>query len=428
MSSNILELHNQNLVKIMQHLEHNNDPRARQALAMAKDDQFHPLNETALQSQRSDQNDTAFDADIFNSPILYGADHSPFSPLPTAAHVQTILTQDITHPNLYDFAPSRGSPQLDAAATTKLLANIPNPAYAEPGAILHMSSPTFDALRTNHMPWESAGILGTSAFQMTVSPAPEVFDLEFSPNYFFTTLMTGLKVWIAYPPRHGNLMALQRRYEALAGGSVFLALADTLQHGIALIQRPGETLMLPPYWLHMSFSVECSTSAGYFLATALKYIERLLSIDLHVSGLRMWDSEAVQQSELVSYVEMLAEHLDVILNQSEELGDFKNDGVVSELCMNWDKVTVQAPERGTLKVQVCRLCSLIEDEDERRRIQRIWQRAWLEFMLNESRRKDECRICGVKVAPVADYRLPGMESLEYQSRAHFVMAHWVAAL
>jgi hypothetical protein len=278
------------------------------------------------------------------------------------------------------------------------------------------------------MPWAGDGILGQSNLQMTVTPAGETFDLEFSLHYYFCTLLTGTKVVVACPPHHGNPLTLQHQYVKLvneAVGSVFLDIASELQHGIAIVQKAGETLMIPPFWAYMSFCVETCTSAGYFIATALKFMERMVSIDLQVATVLMWPSKIEQQAELVQYVESLALHLDVLLNQPSSFVGFKPGAVVREICNNCDRELVQAPERGMLKAQVCRLCSLIEDVGERMRVQRIWQRAWIEF-LREKRKRPECRLCKVRGADMPSF--DQKESVEDGILAHFVAAYWVVRL
>jgi len=169
---------------------------------------------------------------------------------------------------------------------------------------------------------------------------------------------------------------------------MFLGIASELKHGIAMIQKAGQTLMIPSYWSYMSSIVETSTSAGYSLATVLKYVERLVSIDLQVALIMTWPSISEQRTELIQYVENLAKHLDVIFNRT---GSFEpcnaKDVIMEEVCNKWDEKVVEAPE--TLKAQVYWLCGLIEDEGECMRVQRIWESAWLEKLHRERKEEKE---------------------------------------
>ncbi|KAF2830013.1 hypothetical protein CC86DRAFT_436047, partial [Ophiobolus disseminans] len=380
----ILALHSQDLVDVMLHLEHCNDPRAKHVFNLANRGTLHPLNEQKLKPLRLKKSGV-FNEQIFNSPILYPPASLPFDFLPTVAEVQRALKEDISGPNTYRFAPPLGSAEKDAHATIKLLNNIPNPAFSDRGAIIHMTSPTFDRLRTKTMPWAADGILGQSDFQITVAPANEVFDLEYSPYYTFSTLLSGEKIWIAYPPGHGNLDVLQRQYASLAGrtsGAVFMPIVDDLQHGIAIVQTRGQTLMLPPFWSYLVVSTTTSTAATYSLSTALTFPERMQNIRVQVDGARMWPDISTQQSEIIILAESLAQHLERILNTAWTGTKFKVDPVIKDTCARWDAV----------KESVARLCKMIDDGGKRMRVERMWQDAWLVFLKQGSRVKGECRI------------------------------------
>ena len=207
MAPEYISFHDQDLADTMQLLKTLTDPRAREVFAMAQRGELYALNEARLKTLRSLQG-TIFHNDVYSTPILSGNEDLPFDALPTDGEIQKALIQDISSKNTYRFAPSSGTRVKDAQATTKLLQNISNPQYDERGAIIHMSSPTFDNLHTRNIPWPGDGILGQSNLQMTVAPAAEIFDLEFSQHYYFCTLLTGTKVVVAFPSSNGNPLAL----------------------------------------------------------------------------------------------------------------------------------------------------------------------------------------------------------------------------
>jgi hypothetical protein len=167
-----------------------------------------------------------FPEDPFESPILSGLEEIPFISLASTAQIQDALKGDIGGNNTFRFASSRGSP-----------------IYNERGAIIRMQSPASKTL-----PWQVDGVLGQSNFQMTAAPAHEVFDLTYYEDYVFFTLLTGNKVRIAYSPFYNNPTILQKQYKKLqssASGPIFLNILDKLHHGIAIIQKLGQTLMFP---------------------------------------------------------------------------------------------------------------------------------------------------------------------------------------
>jgi hypothetical protein len=414
-----LKHHSQDLEDVMIVLERCGDRRAEQAFSLAHRGALHALNETDLKPLRS-RTVSVFPEDPEESPVLSGIEELPFASLPTKALVERILKDDIGGTNSFMFAPSRGSPEKDAYATMKLLDNIGNPGYGERGAVIHMQSPTFDQLRSKKLAWQADGLLGQSNFQMTVAPAHEVFDLVYYENYMFSMLLTGSKVWIAYPPFHNNPAILQQRYEELQrskSGPVFMQLSEKLQHGIAIVQKPAQTLMLPPFWSFMVFCTETSTSAEQFLATARKFMERLVSINMYLSVLRMWPSKEREQVELVKYVDSLATHLDMILKNSCK--PFKADGVIRELCVKWENPTGTGFPAVKLKDELSRLCATIEDKEVEKRLTDKILQAWHDFLESKKKKIPECRMCHMRIE-----HMPYTGTPSARLREHFVHIHW----
>jgi hypothetical protein len=412
MTSTRLALHTQTLEDVILLFERCSDPRATLAFRLALTGSFHALDETVLQHLRKKAS-SIFPEDITDSPILSDPTDLPFRFLPTSTEIASILKKDIGGPNTFRFAPSLGSPDVDAQATLDLLNNISNANYNARGAIIHMHSPTLHRLRSKPPHWPTSdGILGHSPVQITTAPSNEVFDLAVYENYLFSTLLVGRRVVVAYPPRYPNLSTLRRRYEELQrnnSGPVFLRVAEELQHGIAIIQQPGETLMLPPFWSHIAFCVETSVVAESVLATGRKYVDRLVNIDLSLNVIGMWPSSQTEQLEVVKYATSLADHFGLVLGN--RIKHFKGDKVIAEVCAKWD--------RG-ISAQVGRLCEGIAEEGERERIRNVFRGAWITFLEAKRKKKAECRICHAKVQ-MMPYEGTPTERLEH----HFVDVHGI---
>lgn len=379
-----LALHNQDLVDVMLELERFTDSRAAFAFKMAEKGHVHALDEIELKELRNAHRGI-FNPSEWESPILSGFEEGPFISLPTVAQTQHILKTDIGGENFFRFAPSRGSPEKDAHAIMKLLDNVGNPTYREPGSVIQMRSPTFDRLRSASPNWNTDGFLGQSAFQMTITPAKEVFEPEYYEHHFFSTLLTGSKVWLAFPPLHGNSDVLQKAYEDMhvrSSPPKSIHLLRKLQHGIAIIQKPGQTLMIPPFWSVMVFCTETSTSCGFFIATALKFMDRVRNMDIWLAVNRLWDDKEEEQAHLVKYAAEFAGHLSQILKDSFK--HFRAGPVIAEICREWMKNTEDIiAERGaksvlpykSMKDKMVELCAAIEDQAERARIEDIFQKA-----------------------------------------------------
>jgi hypothetical protein len=413
MTSTRLALHTQTLEDVILLLERCSDPRATLAFRLALTGSLHALDETALQHLRK-KDSGIFPKDIPDSPLLSGLTNLPFPSLLISTSTARILKQDIGGPNPFRFAPSLGSPAFDAQATLALLNNISNPNYSARRAIIHMHSPTLNRLRSRKPPhWPASdGILGHSALQITIAPSNEVFDLAVYENYLFSTLLVGRRVLVAYPPLRSNLSVLEQRYRELQGnncGPVFLRVAEELQHGIAIIQQAGETLMLPPFWSHVAFCIETCVSAECFLATGWKYVDRLVNVELSLSVIGMWPSSETAQVELVKYATSLADHFGLVFGN--KIKHFKGDKAIAEVCVKWD--------RG-ISGHVGRLCEGIAEDGERERIRDVFMGAWMTFLEAKRKKKAECRICHAKVQ-IMPYEGTPTERLE----RHFIDVHGI---
>jgi hypothetical protein len=210
---------------------------------------------------------------------------------------------------------SRGTPGDKIVATRNLLANISNPTYNEPGAIRHMRSLTLDQVKAEATGWEALGVLGHSTLEVTVAPAKEVFELECYQNYLSTTLLSGRKVWLVFPPTQENLDRLHQVYKDMYDSAPLTVphVLVQMQHGIAIIQNSGQTLLLPPYWAAMAFCTRTSTSCGFFTATATNFMQRVQCMDLRLSITALCETTEQQQAHFVQHATELATHLASIL-------------------------------------------------------------------------------------------------------------------
>jgi hypothetical protein len=123
-----------------------------------------------------------------------------------------------------------------------------------------------------------------------------------------------------------------------------MALRSVLKHGIVIIQKPRQVLLLPPFWIYTTFCTETCTAASYVIATALKYADHLSHTDLFLVLTRLWSSKEKEQTELCKHAASLAEHLQQVLNDT--FSHSKPAPVIQELCKKWD---TRAPDRTGLR-------------------------------------------------------------------------------
>ncbi|CAG5156588.1 uncharacterized protein ALTATR162_LOCUS4385 [Alternaria atra] len=374
------------------------DHRAAFAFEMARGGRVHPLDENELKHFRKEK-DGVFGLFQWDTPTLSEELPFTFTSPPGPAAVEKALKSDIGGENYFRFAPSRGSPDDDAAAITRLLDNIGNARYSEPGAVVHMQSPTFNRARRWIPGWEGDGMLSQSDFQIIIAPAGEVFELEYYDHHFSTTLLTGSKVWLTFPPLQTNLDVLRKAYEGMHSANtsrVSLGILAEMQHGIFVIQKPGQTLLFPPYWSLMTFCTEASTSCGFFLATAAQYMSRIKNMDLWLTVNLFWDTAQLQQSYLVKYATELASHFSIIMGG--DLKRFKVGPVQNQICTEWVKIAPKkTAEFENMKEKIGRLLSLIKNNDEREKIDDLFRDAWIEFLQSKRKKRPECRLCHTRI-------------------------------
>ncbi|RYO54326.1 hypothetical protein AA0116_g9246 [Alternaria tenuissima] len=393
------DLHNQDLVDVMAELErYQVDHRAAFAFEMAQRGRVHPLNEDELKHFRKEK-DGVFGPSPWDTPNLSTELPFTFSSLPSPASVENAIKNDIGGENHFRFAPSRGSQDDDATAIMHLLDNIQTPTYSDPGAVVHMQSPTFNRAWRWMPGWESEGMLGQSDFLLTVAPAGEVFELEYHDHHFSTTLLTGSKVWLTFPPLQANLDVLRKAYGEMHAANtsrVALDILAEMQHGIFIIQKPGQTLLFPPFWSHMIFNTATSVSCGFFIATAAQYVYRTRNMDLWLSLNLFWDSAEEQQNHLENYAAELATHLSTIMTGNFKR--FKVANVQNAICREWVK-TAQKKETDfeSMQEKIGGLLGLIDDEEEREKIDEMFRVVWIEFVQLKRKKKPECRLCHVRI-------------------------------
>ncbi|KAH3945928.1 hypothetical protein HBH98_112530 [Parastagonospora nodorum] len=398
-------LHTQDLIDIMVELDHwKFEPRFAKALKMANRGTLYQLNEQDLEDHRGG----IFGKEIWDSPILSGKNNIPLTSLPTPAQTQRIMMLEIGGDNEYTFAPSHGSSDLDVHATKVLLENMLNPTYASRGAIIHAACPTLDRLRKDTSASQNDGVLGQTDFQVSIAPACEFFDVKVYDNRRYITLLSGKQVIIAYPPSVENSTMLTARYKALArsaSGAIWDAV--DLQYGIAIVQKSGETLVLPPFWSCVVLCTEMCVSAAYSIATASQYTHRFKHIAISITQLQMWPDPRTQQIELMKLASSLAHHLGLSINS--HLPCFDNRAVVTDICKKWE---------GEMKAKFGQLLGMIDDEAECDRICGIVTQAWIQLVHARRDKKPVCRLCKERLDRVKGLPGPDQHLIDHVVDTH----------
>lgn len=394
----------------MKELDRSDSPRSRVLRDLVQAVRVHTLDETVLGRMR--RTGTVFQRSEWASPIL--ASQMPFSNVLNTKQIRGVLSNDISVEKSYYFSPTRGSAEDDAQAIVELLNNIDNPRYSKPGSILRMRSPTFERLCQYKVDWHTDGVLGVSQIAMAVMPADDVQDLEYYDNYTISSLLTGSKVWLAYPPVSDNLNSLQAEYRAKSLDDDRFAMdnSNNFQHGIVIVQQAGQTLMLPPFWTAASISTQTSVSCAYHVATACVFPERIKHLDEFLTTTCLWPfGNPNGQYVIVAFATELIEHLQVIL--VDKFPQYNAGKTIADVCRAYE--SLQSGLRSILDA--------MEDKAVVRGLENEYRAAWLKILEQKRKKTSACRLCHVRIQ-----NMPTGGTPTDRLRQHFVDFHCLRSI
>ena len=119
-------------------------------------------------------------------------------------------------------------------------------------------------------------------------------------------------------------------------------------------------------------------------------------MDLWLSLNLFWDSAEEQQNHLENYAAELAIHFSTIMTGNFKR--FKVANIQNAICREWVK-TAQKKETDfeNMKEKIGGLLGLIDDEEEREKIDEMFRVVWIEFVQLKRKKKPECRLCHVRI-------------------------------
>lgn len=402
--SDFPQLHTQDITDVMAELERNDSPGCRALYDIAARGEVYSLNEETLRPLR--RKGTVFSLDGWDSPVLTG--DPPMEALPNAKQIRDMLYHDILRGASYHFSPTRGSPEKDGEAIVELLKSLENPHYSKTGSILCMQSPSFERL-CYKVDWPSDGMLSVSEVVVAVSPADDAQHMDYSDHYTICALISGTTVWLAYPPLPHNIDALHKECEAIVkngNGSAFTNLGN-FQHGIVIIQRAGQTLVLPPFWIATSLTTRTSVTSTFYAATATIFPERVRHIDNYFTTVQLWSlGDTSGQQRLLIFATELIEHLQEVL--VDNFPHYIATKIITEICRAYE----------TLRTGLRRVLEAIEDKAIVRGLECKYRAIWLKFLEEKRKKSAACRLCNLRIR-----NMPARGTSTDRLRQHFIDFH-----
>ncbi|KAF9641704.1 hypothetical protein BFW01_g1687 [Lasiodiplodia theobromae] len=155
-----------------------------------------------------------------------------------------------------------------------------------------------------------------------VTPRGIFVDLHHDTTYGMETLWGGPKLWLFYPPSPSNLTALaaasgqRNRLQSCCchHDAAAAQRRRRLSGGFAILQRAGETLLLPPYWPHATFALGDSILAGHEVSFAEELPKELRHVGLDVTrAAAEAGSERDARAQVKKHVEGLVKRVEKAL-------------------------------------------------------------------------------------------------------------------
>lgn len=391
------ELHNQSIENVTTELQKSDDKIAQDIRKMLAEGRFRTLNAPTLRQLK-----TLYASTTWEAPILAGPTSLPWSTIPSLEEIKNILENEMKE-QLYTVSPLQPSGAGSQHVASELVAHLHESRYSKPGSIYHLKSPKLGE-SAEFQKWYEDGMFGVTPFYITVMPANDSTDLDHHETWTLSTLLSGLRLWMVFAPTAHNLTLLRTKYQKDCDSEDVSCwgFIEEMEGAIAILQRPSQTLYIPPFCPHAVFNIETSVSAAYRIITATKLILRLRNIALYMQRIRYEDT-IVQRTKLLESAQSLHAGLHHILNNT--IDRFNSAQEMIKICRVWDGV----------KDDVRALCEAIVAEEASHALMQKFKQTWIAFLKLKRKSKGNCRLCGLPV-----------RQMQGTLAEHFDETHWAS--
>lgn len=153
------------------------------------------------------------------------------------------------------------------------------------------------------------------------------------------------------------------------------------------------------------------------IATATQYPKRFEFdyTDTMLAQFRLWPDESLGQKEIVIYAELLATHLNCILNTT--IPHFAFASTINAICKNWDY---------GMKRKMAKALAAIDDQLERARVYGMVMQTWVDFvdMMRDKAKKLRCRLCHERLEKVKDEQRADLGLVDHVTATHGPPGIW----
>lgn len=216
------------------------------------------------------------------------------------------------------------------------------------------------------------------------------------------SVLSGILLWVVWPPTKHNLSILQRFYNSTVDPQPDLEITRQLEDGFLLAQNIGDGLVIPPLCPIMTLTIETTVFAERIEITYNNFLNTLQHLPFYASYYR---NNEVRQPDQTEFINAIMRYIHLILNGYKSEGDeyaelravkdiAQRNGSQKKLFEIWDSVKQNLADM--VKAKECKVLEL----------------TWMEFLMTSKGR--ECQLCGKRIF-----------NKRKDMRNHFVGTHWV---
>ena len=328
-------------------------------------------------------------------------EQSPFFKIDIGAEgdmrgLKNILQNDLKHSVSDHWVPATGDSARDYEQAQMLVDNIDKPYFRSQGFVCRVPSPELlDRATMKTSKVETAETPEVSHGQLTVSVLQHdhLVSVEHSSGHWScVTVLGGEMIWIIWPDTPHNISTARQIYEDKIKntGNPMLdleAAADKLEHGIMWGQKPGDSLIVPPFHIITGLATKTTVLVEYSRMRFNDFLKSLEPSHIALSH-SYYNSEALGAVMRFLHGNGLVDIITKILNNQYKANDAvdfihnqNGKSMISTLVRKWDSVK---------DIIECFL-----SEENKKELQYAWTGFLTQIMGNFGHR---CVICNYGVA------------------------------
>ncbi|KAF2655973.1 hypothetical protein K491DRAFT_745927 [Lophiostoma macrostomum CBS 122681] len=292
------------------------------------------------------------------------------------------------------------------APAMNLIDRLDDPSYRGNGESLRLQCSEFDYLLSGKI-FAEPGLLQERGSQISITPCAWSTSTYggISQEWLQSCLLTGLKMWLVFPPHTYNLATYQRAC-AFADINEYKDAGEDFRGAVRILQRPGQTVYVPAFWPRISFTLRTACSVDFRYRLVQDVPLHLRSVDTIHARLELLGTEERRQ-DLGKWAHEMVENVCSILQDD------------IEMCTTSSEQLVFRNEWSALQRDINLWMAGSSDSVWRHNALSAITRAWSWHSWDEA--PYECQICD-EVLEIDN----GKPAFERAFEEHFRTFHWPA--